>query len=190
MNQDLRDAASVGARAAILDVRQVAVAANLKRVTDAGLHAEVDHTFDWRLEDATLLCQVGCEVRITERESGDEVFDATVVYGCGFAISDLEGLGDAAYDEFARVNATLCLYPYIREAVQSLTSRAGLPPFVLGTFRVPVEVSASEPVSEPEEIPTPKATKSSTTRNKTPSTHRAPARKGAADNASSATRAK
>lgn len=143
MNQDLRDAASVGARASILDVRQVKVSADLKRVTDTPLHADVDHTFDWRLEGTTLLCQAGCEVRITERESGDEVFDATVVYGCGFAISDIEGLDDSAYEEFAKVNATLCLYPYIREAVQSLTSRAGLPPFVLATFRVPVAVGAA-----------------------------------------------
>lgn len=149
MNQDLRDAASVGARASIRDVRQVKVSADLKRVTDAPLQADVDYTFDWRLEGETLLCQAGCEVRISERESGDSVFDSTVVYGCGFDISDVEGLHEAAYEEFARVNATLCLYPYIREAVQSLTSRAGLPPFVLGTFRVPVEVGA--PAADPGE---------------------------------------
>lgn len=150
MNQDIQGAASVGARAAILDVRQVVVSATLQRVTDAPLHAEVDHTFDWRLEDTTLLCQSGCELRITERESGDAVFDATVVYGCGFSISEVDGLDEAAYEEFAKVNATLCLYPYLREAVQSLTSRAGLPPFVLATFRVPVAVSSAStpPVSE------------------------------------------
>lgn len=96
MNQELHGVASVGARASILDVRQVVVSATLLRVTDAQLHAEVEHTFDWRLEDSTLLCQAGCEVRITERDSGDAVFDADVVYGCGFAISDLEGLGEAA----------------------------------------------------------------------------------------------
>lgn len=190
MNQDLHEAASVGARASILDVRQVVVSATLKRVTDAALHAEVDHTFDWRLEDATLFCQAGCEVRITERESGDEVFDATVVYGCGFAISEVEGLDEAAYEEFAKVNATLCLYPYIREAVQSLSSRAGLPPFVLGTFRVPVAVGASEPVSEPEGTPAPKAAKSSTAVKKDPSTRRAPAKKGVEAKSSNAKRAK
>lgn len=188
MNQDLRDAASIGARASILDVRQVKVSADLKRVTDTPLHADVDHTFDWRLEGTTLLCQAGCEVRITERESGDEVFDATVVYGCGFAISDIEGLDDSAYEEFAKVNATLCLYPYIREAVQSLTSRAGLPPFVLGTFRVPVAVGASEPVREPQESSTSKATNSSATVKKTPSTRRAPAKKGDTAKSSSAKR--
>ena len=168
MNQDLRDAASVGARASILDVRQVKVSADLKRVTDAPLHADVDHTFDWRLEGTTLLCQAGCELRITERESGDEVFEATVVYGCGFAISDAEGLVDSAYDEFAKVNATLCLYPYIREAVQSLTSRAGLPPFVLGTFRVPIAVGAPASGAGEASSSAAKAEKSSTRPKKAP----------------------
>lgn len=169
MNHDLHEAASVGARASILDVRQVVVSATLKRVTDAALHAKVDHTFDWRLEDATLFCQAGCEVRITERESGDEVFDATVVYGCGFAISEVEGLDEAAYEEFARVNATLCLYPYIREAVQTLTSRAGLPPFVLGTFRVPVEVGVHDPDSSETSSSAVNAPKPSTRPKKAPS---------------------
>lgn len=180
MNHELHGVASVGARASILDVRQVVVSATLQRVTDAPLHAEVEHTFDWRLEDSTLLCQAGCAVRITERDSGDAVFDADVVYGCGFAMSDLEGLDEAAYDEFARVNATLCLYPYIREAVQSLTSRAGLPPFVLGTFRVPVAVATPESVPAPEGLANPESVKASASVKKAPSKRRAPAKKSAA----------
>lgn len=173
MNQHLQDTASVGARASILDVRQVVVSANLKRVTDSALHAEVDHTFDWRLDGTTLLCQAGCEVRITERESNDEVFDATVVYGCGFALSEIDGLEEAAYDDFARVNATLCLYPYIREAVQSLTSRAGLPPFVLGTFRAPITVGSPPSQSEPPPSGSTKGTKPRTPSKKAPSARQA-----------------
>ena len=143
VNEDLTDAAAVGARASILDVRQVVVDAKLHRVTDAQLHADVEHTFDWRLEQNTLLCQAGCELKITERDTGEGVFDATVVYGCGFDLSDHENLAEEAYEDFARVNATLCMYPYIRETVQSLTSRAGLPPFVLATIHVPVAVGAT-----------------------------------------------
>lgn len=40
-------------------------------------------------------------------------------------------------EEFASVNGTLHAWPYWREAIQSTTTRLGLPALVIGTYRVP-----------------------------------------------------
>lgn len=147
MNEYLQHAAAVGARASLLDIRLLAVSATLKRVSEAQLHLTTQYTFNWKVEEELLLCEVGCDIQVSERESHEEVFTAEVVYGCGFSLSEAEELTDESYDEFAKVNATMCLHPYIRETIQSLTSRAGLPPLVLPTRRVPVTVGA-EPCEE------------------------------------------
>lgn len=45
---------------------------------------------------------------------------------------------------FAQINGVFNAWPYIRETVQSLTTRMGLPPLTLAVFRVP-EVAALNP---------------------------------------------
>jgi hypothetical protein len=52
----------------------------------------------------------------------------------GFAPSDLDALAD-----FAVANGQLNAFPYVRQYVQDVTSRAGWPPLVLPVFRIPAK---------------------------------------------------
>jgi preprotein translocase subunit SecB len=49
---------------------------------------------------------------------------------------DLEAFGD--------ISATFSAFPYARELVQSLASRASLPPLVLGTLRAPIDPPSAD----------------------------------------------
>lgn len=49
---------------------------------------------------------------------------------------------------FGEISASFSAFPYARELVQSLTTRASLPPLVLGTLRAPIDPPAST-ISEP-----------------------------------------
>lgn len=48
---------------------------------------------------------------------------------------------------FGEISASFSAFPYARELVQSLTTRASLPPLVLGTLRAPIDPPAP-PISE------------------------------------------
>jgi len=46
------------------------------------------------------------------------------------------GLPEPVVEHFGKTIALLAVYPYVGELVQSLTSRAGVPPLTLGLLRV------------------------------------------------------
>lgn len=52
-----------------------------------------------------------------------------------YRVKDLTGLTDVDFDCFAELNGTLNTYPYWRELVQSMTSRAGLGGIVMPVWR-------------------------------------------------------
>jgi hypothetical protein len=54
----------------------------------------------------------------------------------------------AELDDYAKTMGMMAVYPYAREFVQNLTSRMGLPPLTLSTFRLPYPDTSSTP-SEP-----------------------------------------
>ncbi len=72
-------------------------------------------------------------------------FTAEVVY---FAL--YEGSKDVEYSEgevnaFGRVTVLATVLPYLRELIQGLTQKAGLPPYMLPLFRVPLPLAEPSP---------------------------------------------
>ncbi len=59
-------------------------------------------------------------------------------------------LDEDTIDAFGRTTVVFAAYPYVRELVQSLTSRAGIPPLLLDLYRLPLSPagSRSKPVTE------------------------------------------
>jgi hypothetical protein len=75
--------------------------------------------------------------------SGDEddalftgIAEFELSYGCAedFTFDDEEA------EAFGEASVLLSAYPFVRELVQSLTTRAGLPPLTLSTIRRPLTV--------------------------------------------------
>jgi preprotein translocase subunit SecB len=53
-------------------------------------------------------------------------------------------LSDDELTSFAVVSGTFAVHPYVREVVQSVTTRAGLPAVVLDVWRSPLDVDNSD----------------------------------------------
>jgi preprotein translocase subunit SecB len=60
-----------------------------------------------------------------------------VTYQIEYRAKSLEGLEDKHFKAFAQFNGMYNLWPYIREYVQSLVGKMGLPPIVLPVMTVP-----------------------------------------------------
>lgn len=56
-----------------------------------------------------------------------------------YRVSGLAALPEDQLQAFGEVSAVFSAFPYVRELVQSLTVRAGLPALVLGTLRAPID---------------------------------------------------
>ena len=53
-----------------------------------------------------------------------------------YAVKNLDGLTDAHFDEFGKMNGVYNTWPYWREFVQNIISRMGLPRLILPAFRL------------------------------------------------------
>jgi preprotein translocase subunit SecB len=131
-----RLAARIGAKVNLLDVRLTrASAVVLGAHTEGHLHADIENTYNWVLEVVTLVCEVGCEVRIRMEADTDALFECNAAFAAFYQLPDGFEADEDEYEAFASTSATFSLHPYLREMVQSLTMRAGLPPFALPTLR-------------------------------------------------------
>jgi hypothetical protein len=112
--------------------------------------------FNFALADATWdfvpelkLLEIQLEYRLVafakvdgKRNDGNEVplfqlecdWDVAFELPEGFSPSDVDALAD-----FTVANGQLNAFPYVRQYVQDVTSRAGWPPLVLPTFRIPAK---------------------------------------------------
>lgn len=59
-----------------------------------------------------------------------------------YSLPEEAELDDEDLEAFGDISGTFSAFPYARELVQSLTSRAALPPLVLGTLRAPIDPPA------------------------------------------------
>lgn len=110
--------------------------------------ALADATWDFEPEAKLLEIQLEYRLAAFARVDGKENVDSNevslfqlecdwdVVFAVpdGFSPSDLDALAD-----FTVANGQLNAFPYVRQYVQDVTSRAGWPPLVLPTFRIPAK---------------------------------------------------
>jgi preprotein translocase subunit SecB len=139
MNRDLALAARIGRHAELFDVRQLEVAATLHRATTEPLNANVGHNLRWSRAESVLVCQLTFQIDIADSVSGEEVFEGRLTIVGAFLLHEPCDDDDAC-DAFARTSGQMMLFPYAREAVQNLTVRAGLPPYMLAPFQLELDV--------------------------------------------------
>lgn len=150
--QSLRHlAARIGGQAQLLDIRTRSLNATLDAPPEPGyeLGYELETDLEHVRVDDRLLVEATYSLEAVQRPPGeakDQVGDPFAVLGFSLlAIYDLptpKGGGDYSDDEFhafAQTTVQFALYPYVRELVQSLTSRLAIPPLTLGTMRLPLE---------------------------------------------------
>lgn len=95
-----------------------------------------------KLLEIRLEYRLAAFAKVAEKNDGQEVplfqlecdWDAIFAVPDDFTPSNAEALAD-----FAVANGQLNAFPYVRQFVQDVTGRAGWPPLVLPTFRIPVK---------------------------------------------------
>jgi len=82
-------------------------------------------------------------------EQSPVVISAT--YELRYQLADAEGASDDVLAEFARVNGTFNAWPYLREFVQSMSTRMNLPPLMLPVLKTfgPRQAETAKAVDEP-----------------------------------------
>jgi hypothetical protein len=71
-------------------------------------------------------------------EDGHELFTFAARYVVGFEIPEEVSVTEAEVNAFGAVTVVAVVLPYVRQLVSDVTSRAGLPPLVLETIRIPL----------------------------------------------------
>jgi preprotein translocase subunit SecB len=148
MDDALRLSALVGARVELTDVRCVASSTELRSADfETPLNADIDRSYGWtRVEDG-LACSLGIDVTVTNK-TGMAVFVCSATFTSLYELNGDPGeLEDEALEAFAASSGVFSLYPYLREWVQSATTRAGLPALALGTLRrqIPGSTETNDP---------------------------------------------
>ncbi|MGH9128588.1 MAG: hypothetical protein ACRDY2_06400 [Acidimicrobiales bacterium] len=143
MNPITTLAAAVGARAELLSVALRTVTATIVPLAP-GVQVEISTSWTTR----------------HDRDDQGEVVEYAVDFAVGglrpcapsvrgqfvlqYRIPGLRGVSDEQLQAFGQVSVAFSAFPYLRELVQSLTVRAGLPALVLGTLRAPVDPPPEE----------------------------------------------
>jgi len=175
----LRTAARVAAMSDLRDVRLFEAVLKFNTFPgDAPLTWEIEMTPTTNYENGddffVLEVEYSVRVEVAEDEDGDRA-PGEVLASVDFkfaALYSLEitegkpGPSSSELDAYAKTMGMSAVYPYAREFVQNSTSRMGLPPLTLSTFRLPypdTTVAPSVPeVTEPSPSPSsrPKTRKS------------------------------
>lgn len=143
MNKQTVRAAIVCANVSFVEIRQVSVRCELRKSEFKSLHANVETFLEWARESDLLHCQVSTGLKITDSEDPVEVLNANVTYRASYLLANHLDVTDDDLEAFTKVSATFSLHPYIREALQNLTVRAGLPPFTLRILKSPLDSDAA-----------------------------------------------
>lgn len=147
MNERTR-AAKVGARADLALVSLRSVDAHLSEVGDAEEPIQLEVSWE-----TTHTRPNPGEVRFLHQMSISAAAGQDLHIDCAYELiyllPDDAGVDEEDLDAFGEVSVSFSAFPYVRELVQSLTTRASLPPLVLGTLRSPVDPPlASEGTSD------------------------------------------
>lgn len=79
-----------------------------------------------------------------------EILTIEILWILDYDLPEDHGFPESALQDFVEVSSTFAVHPYMREAVQTLTLRMGLPPLILDLLRSPLDVAASQPSTLPE----------------------------------------
>jgi preprotein translocase subunit SecB len=112
--------------------------------------ADSDVNLSWHRdeEQALVVYRVAMNLKAVgagEDQAGDEqvVFTANIANVILWDLPPELEASDEDLEAFGRVTAVFTVYPYIREEIQSVTARAGLPPLTLNVLRSPIEPVAT-----------------------------------------------
>lgn len=173
-------AAQVGAKADLLGVALRSSSAELTPPQDI---EQLEMTVSWETSFERLPeSQVEFRYRVAVTDTQSESFYVRADYALTYALDPSVDLSDDHLDAFGEVSVTFSAFPYARELVHSLTSRASLPPLVLGTLRAPID--------PPRDVPAKRAAKKTSSPKKAPpaSTAKRKAPKSATKNSRTASR--
>jgi hypothetical protein len=120
----------------ISDIRQVEVESHLHQLGATHFNAQVEQTYGHQIVEGGLICSAQTSVVITEANDGTHVFDAKVSFSAIFVLLGEVNLSQDELNMFSGMYGVEALHPYIRESLQNLTVRAGLPAFVLPPLEV------------------------------------------------------
>jgi hypothetical protein len=135
------------------------MSAKENRRTGGKLEPAVEHECEATRDGEGKSLRVLCTYHFSVRCSGETVAEAMFKYVLEYAIEGEEPLDDGDVAQFAFANGTYHSWPFVREALFSLTARMGFPPYTLPVFRfdpkprpkpTPPTPSASEKTGEPE----------------------------------------
>jgi preprotein translocase subunit SecB len=138
-------AAKIARRVNLIDVRVDEISA--KRLDDptTEMEAELTDSYAPKKTDSTL--EILCNHHMKAVSAGDCVAEIQVSMRLVYGISGTEPVDDDDLPAFAAANGAYHSWPFVREMYYSLTSRLGLPPFVLEVMRL----SQIQPAKEPPE---------------------------------------
>lgn len=149
-------ASQISRRVNLVDLRTSHIRSDLHRLPESSpLAIEIGQNVRWQRTEDVLAYELRFTIDVTDQpaesddagSSGADVHDAVkrpvfsaevhlaVVYELD---DDSFEATDEAYRAFGELSAKHTSYPYLRELVHSLTTRAGLPPLVLSSFLAPV----------------------------------------------------
>jgi len=97
----------------------------------------------------------------TQGDSGDPTIDISSVFLLTYEIGESHQFEQINLDAFASLNGMFNLWPYVREFVQSMTVRMGLPALTLPVYRPPTDNAKTLQAAPQNELKTAKSSKSS-----------------------------
>lgn len=134
-------AGRVGAQASLEDIRLRRIEAELCEPAAEGPY-EVSLSVDPAFDEADNHVLYGVSYRLEATGAGGVVvLTADIEFSLLYELPESHGFEEADLAAFAEVSVLFSVHPYVREVVQSLTARCGLPPLVLDVLRSPLHPS-------------------------------------------------
>jgi hypothetical protein len=119
--------------AELKDIRVTGVSATCDPKYAAPLEAKFSHhCFIVSKENGTL--GVSCEYGFSGSAAETKIVDIAIKYLVTYTLNTTEPLDENDLAQFATANGTLHSWPFVRELLNGLTSRMGVPPFTLGVM--------------------------------------------------------
>lgn len=149
---NLAAAARIARRVELRDVCIQEMSAKRHGVAKESLSPELSDRYELKKEDSKL--EILCHHHLKATSAGDEVAEITVLLKLIYEIgATAEPINEADLPIFADANGAYHSWPFVREIYHSLTSRMGLPPFVLPVLRLINVVPTKTPETSVEKKP-------------------------------------
>ena len=142
---DFAAVASVSQHAELKNIRLVEAFAKCDPTYTAPLEPEFSHECSVVGNQDGML-HISCRYHFSGKAAQVKIVDIEISYLLTYAITSPQPLLEADLNQFANGNGTLHSWPFVREFLNSLTSRMGVPPFTLGVMHfVPTQQAPAAP---------------------------------------------